>query len=59
MKYTILVTGGNVGRPVELALAQAGHRVRLTTRSIAPDAQTDALGIRQVLFDYAKPDTLK
>jgi uncharacterized protein YbjT (DUF2867 family) len=47
----IIVNSGNVGTPVALKLAQAGHQVTLTVRKPGPSAAWDKLGIRQAPFD--------
>jgi uncharacterized protein YbjT (DUF2867 family) len=47
----IIVNSGNVGTLVALELAQLGHQVTLTVRTLKPNALWDKLGIRQIPFE--------
>jgi uncharacterized protein YbjT (DUF2867 family) len=54
----IIVNSGNVGTPVAVELAQAGHQVSLTVRAPKPNPAWDKLGIKQVPFDINQPDSI-
>lgn len=54
----IIVNSGNIGTPVAVQLAEAGHQVSLAVRSINPNPSWDKLGIQQVPFDINEQQSM-
>ena len=47
----VIVNSGNIGTPVALELAKAGHEVTITVRSPESNPEWDRLKIKQAVFD--------
>lgn len=55
----ILVNSGNIGDSAIDSLVSSGEKVRVAVRTIRENPVWQRAGVEQVVFDFAKPDTLK